>query len=89
MIEYIGRSNPVSYFGTQLGVTSTWDTEIDAKDYETLYALRRLSIYQGNAYVRESSGMGYWAHVKVSISKTHREVTIPVSFDITKVEGGI
>lgn len=89
MVEYIGRSSPVSYFGTQLGVTSTWDTEIDAKDYDTLYALRRLSIYQGNAYVRESSGMGYWAHVKVSISKTHREVTIPVSFDITKVEGGI
>ncbi len=89
LIEYAGRKHPVSYYGTQLGETSTWNVEIDREDTETIYALRRLSIWAGDAYVREPSGLGYWANVKVSFSTTHRELTIPVSLDITRVEGGM
>lgn len=89
LIEYAGRKHPVSYYGTQLGETSNWNVEIDREDSETIYALRRLSIWAGDAYVREPSGLGYWANVKVSFSTTHRELTIPVSLDITRVEGGM
>lgn len=89
LVEYIGRKRPVSYYGTQLGETSSWKTEIPRGDIDTLYALRRLAVYTGDVYIREPSGTGYWANVAVSISQTHCEVKIPVSFDITRVEGGI
>lgn len=89
LIEYIGRSHPISYYGTQLGETSSWSVDIDKSDKETLYALRRLAIYTGDVYVREPSGSGYWANISVSFSQTHCELTIPVSLDITRVEGGI
>lgn len=89
LVEYIGRKHPVSYYGTQLGVTSTWNVEIDKKDEETLYALRRLAIWMGDVYVREPSGSGYWANVTVSFSQKHTSVTIPVTLDIARVSGGV
>lgn len=89
LIEYIGREHPVSYYGTQLGETATWNTVIPADDEDTLYALRRLSKWMGDVYVREPSGVGYWATIAVSFSKKHCEVTIPVTLNITRVEGGI
>lgn len=88
-IAYIGRQHPVSYYGTQLGVTGSWNMEIPKSDKETIYGLRRLMIYTGDVYVREPSGVGYWATIKVSFSQTHCEVTVPVSLDITRVEGGV
>lgn len=88
LIEYIGRARPVSYYGTHLGETSTWNMTIDKNDKETLYALRRLAIWMGDVYVREPSGSGYWANISVSFSQKHKEVTIPVTLDITRVEGG-
>lgn len=89
LVGYIGRKNPVSYYGTQIGETASWKVDIDKQDEETLYALRRLAIWMGDVYVREPSGSGYWAHINVSFSQTHCEVTIPVTLDITRVEGGI
>lgn len=89
LIEYIGRSHPVSYYGTQVGTTSSWSTMIDKDDKETLYALRRLANWMGDVYVREPSGSGYWANLQVSFSQKHRDTTIPVSFSVTRVEGGI
>ena len=87
-VEYIGRKHPVAYYGTQLGVTSSWSMEIPKSDKETLYTLRRLAIWTGDVYVREPSGSGYWASVSVSFSQTHCELTIPITLDITRVEGG-
>lgn len=89
MVEYIGRSYPVSYYGTQLGTTATWNVEIDKRDKQTLYGLRKLAIYMGDVYVREPSGSGYWAHVEVSFSQTHCKLTIPVTLKLTRVEGGV
>jgi hypothetical protein len=89
LVEYIGRKHPVSYYGTQLGETSTWNVSIEKDDRDTLYALRRLSVWMGDVYVREPSGSGYWAHVKVSFSQKHRDLTIPVTIEVTRVEGGI
>lgn len=89
LIEYIGRAHPVSYYGTQLGTSSTWNVLIDKTDTETLYNLRRLSRWMGDVYVREPSGSGYWAHITVSFSQKHLETTIPVTLDIVRVEGGV
>jgi len=89
LVKYIGRKRPVSYYGTQLGESSSWKMDIPKDDKDTLYALRRLAIWPGDVYVRESSGSGYWANIKVSFNQTHNEVIIPVSLDITRVEGGI
>ena len=88
-IKYVGRKRPVTYYGTQLGETSSWNVDIAKDDEETLYALRRLALWMGDVYVREPSGSGYWANISVSFSQKHRELKIPVSFSITRVEGGI
>ena len=89
LISYAGRENPVSYYGTQKGHTSTWKVSIPKEDVDTLYAIRRLSIYMGDVYVREPSGSGYWANIKVSFSQTHCDLVIPISFTVTRVEGGM
>lgn len=89
MVEYIGRSEPVSYYGTQLGVSGTWNTDIPKDDTETIALLRKLAIYQGDVYVREPSGVGYWANVVVSFSRTHKETTIPITLTLKRVDGGV
>lgn len=85
--EYIGRAHPVSYYGTQLGIKGDWNAVIPRDDIETIYALRRLAIYRGDVYVREPSGVGYWANVNVSFSKRYSEMTIPVTINVVRVEG--
>lgn len=88
LVEFIGRRNPVAYYGTQRGTASNWSTVIPKSDKETLYALRRLQNWMGNVYVREPSGSGYWAHIKVSFSQSYDDLTIPVTLNVTRVEGG-
>lgn len=89
LVNYIGRSHPVAYYGTQLGLSSTWNVDIPKNDEDTLYALRRLMLYRGDVYVREPSGSGYWANISISFSQKHCEMVIPVQLEITRVEGGI
>lgn len=88
-VKYIGRENPVSYYGTQKDVSASWKVEIPKYDKDTLYAIRRLSAYNGDVYVREPSGIGYWANVTVSYSQKYRDLTIPITIEVTKVEGGV
>lgn len=89
LVNYIGRKHSVSYYGTYIGQTATWSVAVPKSDTDTLAALRRLAIWMGDVYVREPSGSGYWASVDVSFSQTHCELTIPVSLNITRVEGGV
>ena len=89
LVKYVGREHPVSYYGTQRGENSTWNVTIPKEDKETIYALRRLSLWSGDVYVREPSGMGYWANVGVSFNQKHTNVTVPVTLNITRVEGGV
>lgn len=39
LVEYTGRANPVSYYGTQLGVSGTWNMDVPRDDDETIYQL--------------------------------------------------
>lgn len=89
LVSYAGRKHPVSYYGTQVNENSQWSVEIPKDDKETIYALRRLSLWNGDVYVREPSGMGYWANVAVSFNQSYDELKIPISLDITRVEGGV
>lgn len=89
LVDYIGRRNSVAYYGTKISETATWNTVIKKDDSEMLYALRRLAVWQGNVYVREPSGVGYWATIAVSLDQKHKELIIPVTLDITRVEGGM
>ena len=88
-IEYAGREHPIAYYGTQLGHSSSWSMEIEKRDKETLYALRRLQRWMGDVYVREPSGSGYWANITVSFNQKHCELTIPVTLNVVRVEGGV
>lgn len=89
MVNYVGRKNPVSYYGTQTGYTATWNTVIPKSDRDTIALLRKLQVYPGDVYVREPSGTGYWAHVTVTFPINHVELTVSVSLSITRVEGGM
>lgn len=89
LIKYAGRENPVSYYGTQIGETSSWSMSIPKEDKELLYAIRRLSKWKGDVYVREPYGTGYWASISVSYNLKYSDVTVPVSISLTRVEGGI
>ena len=89
LIEYIGRSRPVAYYGTQIGESATWSVTVPKSDKEVIYALRRLSTWMGDVYVREPSGSGYWANVSVSFNQKHRDPSVPVTLNITRVEGGV
>ncbi len=89
LVKYVGRQYPVSYYGTHVDSTATWNVAVPKKDRETIYALRRLSIWRGDVYVREPSGSGYWANINVSFSQKHTELIVPVTIDITRVDGGI
>lgn len=89
LVEYIGRKHPVGYYGTQRGESESWKVAIPYDDKATLYALRRLAVWMGDVYVREPSGSGYWANITVSFSQKHLDLTIPVTIDIVRVEGGI
>lgn len=88
LVKYIGHDSPTSYYGTQIGQTQTWKADVDVEDEETIYALRRLSNWMGDCYVRDPSGIGYWATVKVNMSRKYRQTIVPISIEITRVEGG-
>lgn len=89
LVKYAGRENPVSYYGTQRDEAQTWNVVIPKDDKETIYALRRLSLWSGDVYVREPSGMGYWANVTVNFNLKHKDLTAPVTIQVTRVEGGV
>ena len=88
LVNYIGRTQPVVYYGTHINEAATWNVVIPAEDTATLYALRKLAIWMDKVYVREPSGTGYWADISVTFPQKHCDLTIPVTFEIARVEGG-
>lgn len=89
LVEYIGRSHPVAYYGTHKGESASWSATIPKSDTATLSALRHLQTWGGNVYAREPSGTGYWANVSVSFGQKHAELTIPVTISLKRVDGGV
>ncbi len=88
-VAYAGREYPVSYHGTLISESSSWSTTIPKNDVETIYALRRLSLWPGSAYIREPSGMGFWANITPSFNVDYGTVSIPITLEVVRVEGGM
>lgn len=86
LVEYIGRSHPVSYYGTQKGQKSSYSTDVPKDDYETLELLRRLQVWPGDVYIRVQDGLGYWAKVEVSFDRDYDSLIMPISIDATRVD---
>lgn len=89
LVSYIGRERPVTYYGTQRGESLSINCDFPKEDTDTLATLRRLMAYRGDAYVREPSGLGYWANVTVSYNREYSSLVIPVTLTVKPVEGGI
>jgi hypothetical protein len=87
-IAYAGREYPVSYHGNMITEASSWSTVISKDDADSIYALRKLSLWPGVVYVREPSGMGFWANVTPTFNIEHKSVSIPITLSVTRVEGG-
>ena len=89
LVSYIGRERPVAYYGTQRGEGLTINCDFDKADTDTLAMVRKLMYYRGDVYVREPTGLGYWANVTVSYNRDYSSLVIPVTLNIKPVEGGI
>ena len=90
-VQYIGREDSVVYYGTYVGKRQTWSCCIPANDKDTeeiLYTLRRLQKWMGNVYARNHLGEGFWATVDVEFNTNHDDVTIPITLNLEKVDGG-
>lgn len=88
-IQYAGRRYKSHYYGDSYETTLDWKADIPKSDDETLFNLRRLSTYDGDVYIREPSGTGYWAHVEVSFTREAENQVIPVTIKIKRTDGGI
>ena len=84
--KYIGREHPVSYYGTQLGYTATYQTEFPRGDQATLDLCRKLMGYLDDCYIREPSGTGFWAHVTTSLSRTEDSQAISFTVNASRVD---
>lgn len=87
LVKYVGRKKPVKYDGTQVSHTTTINTDIPKDDIETLELIRKLASWQGDVYIREPTGTGYYASINVSYNIKHLALVIPVTLSITEVEG--
>lgn len=85
-IAYIGRKHPVAYYGTQLGQTASWTCVVEKDDAETLALLRELAALQGDVYVREPLGSGYWASAVPSWSSSYESSLVKVSIDVKRID---
>ena len=43
----------------------------------------------GDVYVREPSGVGHWATITVSFNNKYDSLVLPITLNITRVDGGI
>ena len=85
LVSYAGRSHPVAYRGTQAGESGSWSTDlIRGVDSDRLALLRECVGH--DCYVREPSGVGYWAYVTLSTSVDYRAGGIDVTLDVTRIE---
>lgn len=89
LAKYDGRTAPVDYHGTQLNETGSWTAQFPKSDTNIISALRRLQAYQGKVYVREPSGLGYWAVVTIDMPINHLDLVVTATISITRVEGGL
>ena len=86
-LELWGDDAPTLRNGTHLRIGGSWSCDmVKSESDETLAGLRRLMAHPGSVYVREPSGIGYWARCKVSISRSYDSQAVSVSLSVTRVK---
>ncbi len=90
-VEYLafhGRSNPVAHWGTQTGQSFKIHGSLaKGTDAITLAKLRLLANYRGACYVREPTGIAWWASViPTQMSGAYRTAEQRVELDIVRLE---
>ena len=85
-IAYIGREDPVSYYGTQTGYTASYRMAFPRDDAETLSKMRALMRLRDDAYIREPSGTGFWAHVRTTLSRRFDNGAYEATVEATRVD---
>lgn len=85
-IAYIGREDPVSYYGTQTGYTASYRVVFPRDDAETLSKMRALMRLRDDAYIREPSGTGFWAHVRTTLSRRFDNGAYEATVEATRVD---
>lgn len=86
VINYAGREYGVSYYGDFITEGGKWSCDIPADDTDTIDKIRLINKWKGDCYVREPSGVGYWATVSITFSKKHTDLVIPISINVVRVE---
>ena len=85
--EYQGRSHPVAYFGTQKGHKLTLRTSmVKGRESEKLAALRRMADLREPVYVREPTGLAWWAVATPKISGGYSTAEQQVTLELERVE---
>ena len=86
-IEYIGRKFPVSYYGTQKGYTATYQLEFPKEDTQTYRKARQLQGLLDDVYIREPSGVGFWAHCSsVRLSRSFDSMSVKLTVEAVRVD---
>lgn len=84
---YAGLSLPVADYGTQVGKKVSYSASFAAySGSETVEALRELGEWMGPAYVRDRTGLGFWANVDVDVSHANSDGKVRVNLDVTPIE---
>ena len=88
LVEYVGNREPTRYAGTQRGSTaSASGVVLDVDDDDVVPALRRFAGDVVPAYYRDPTGLGYWADVAVSMSRSADSRAVDISLEVTRVDG--
>ena len=86
-VEYIGRKFPVSYYGTQKGYTATYQIEFPKEDVQTYRKARQLQGLLDDVYIREPSGVGFWAHCSsVRLSRSFDSMSVKLTVEAVRVD---
>lgn len=88
LLRFHGRRHPVAHWGTQSGQTFRVHGSLArGTDAETLAKLRSLAEHRGPCFVREPTGLAWWASVvPTQISGGYGTSEQKVELEITRVE---
>lgn len=88
LLNFHGRKHPVAHWGTQRGQTFlVRGSLIRGTDAGTLSKLRRLAEHRGACYVREPTGLAWWANVVPrTVSGGYSTAEQKVELEITRIE---
>ena len=88
LLNFHGRKHPVAHWGTQRDQTFVVrGSLIRGTDAGTLAKLRRLAEHRGACYVREPTGLAWWANVVPrTVSGGYGTAEQKVELEITRIE---